>query len=225
MFKLYQFDSLSSTNDYLKENHESYQDLDVILALTQSCGRGRFDRKWDSSNALTFSVLFEQSQVNHVFLSSLAIHYALSDLGIHSKIKWPNDILIDHKKVSGILIEQIHLDESNKKTIVGMGINMQMPDDIHLKDTASAVASHVRVSSIGLLSTVLQNYEKLLSQEEDEVYSQYCQHCILDGDVIIDDEVWSITGVNKEGHLIVSKDKDVKEIVSGEVVLHQRRCL
>lgn len=224
MFKLYQFDTLESTNDYLKCNHESYHDKDVILTLKQSKGRGRFNRTWDSENALTFSILFNGNKNQHVFISSLAIVYALADHEIQADIKWPNDILINNKKVSGILIEKIYSGEVCEKIIVGIGINMQMPVDETLQERASAICQYAQASSIGILSSILENYEKLLYQDFEEIYQQYLKHC-LQNEIIVDGEAWQVSGVNREGHLLIQLNGEEKQVISGEITLGSRANL
>lgn len=221
MFKLYQFDTLESTNDYLKEHHEAYHDKDVILTLKQSKGRGRFDRSWDSENALTFSILFNGNKNHHVFISSLAILYALRDHDIHADIKWPNDLLINNKKVAGILIEKIYSGDTFEKIIVGIGINMQMPVDEELQESAAAICQYTQASSIGILSSILENYEKLLYQDFEEIYQQYLSH-VLKNEILIEGELWQIIGVNREGHLLIQQNDEEKQVISGEITLGSR---
>ncbi|HOJ50331.1 MAG TPA: biotin--[acetyl-CoA-carboxylase] ligase [Spirochaetota bacterium] len=128
-------DSVDSTNDYLKRIVEKYtyiSDLLSVVAYEQKSGRGRFDRKWISSiDSLTFSILLSSLenmyQVSLVTANSLVI--TLKNYGLNNVyIKWPNDVYLNDKKVSGILLENI-----GKYVIVGIGINvnqLSFPDEI-----------------------------------------------------------------------------------------------
>ena len=121
--------SLSSTNDHLKKNIEKYKNFDLIWTLDQKKGRGRGYKKWHGikNKSLAFSLVVEKkSQLKSIPISLLAA-ISLCEVFIQLKnidrkkifIKWPNDILIGGKKVSGILVDEIL-----HHWIIGIGINI-----------------------------------------------------------------------------------------------------
>lgn len=131
---------VNSTNDYLKHslsNSTPYREGTVIMAEDQYAGKGQMGSIWASQAGrnLTFSVLFnpdflspkDQFQLNIAI--SLAITQLLEPmLGKKLRIKWPNDIYVDDKKLGGILIENIIRGTTWKHAIVGIGLNINQTD-------------------------------------------------------------------------------------------------
>lgn len=124
-------DEIDSTNRYAKKNIVKTPAL--IFSDYQSAGRGRFSRTWlsDRGKNLTFSVVFDLNfnyknvfAVN--FFVSLVIHSVLKNIlpGKNILLKWPNDILIENKKVCGVLSEIENLSNNYKRFIVGIGLNV-----------------------------------------------------------------------------------------------------
>ena len=122
---------VNSTNDYIKSNCLSYPEGAVVTADIQTSGKGRLGRVWESDdkNSLYMSVLLKPD-VKSVFLPlitlmcGLAICNALKELGISGcKIKWPNDIVCENKKLCGILCESIIIN-GKINIIAGIGINL-----------------------------------------------------------------------------------------------------
>ena len=121
----------SSTNDWAKElvEHGATEGT-ITIAEIQTTGRGRFGRKWISpKGGLWLSIILKpkikpRESIKLVFLASLAVAEVLHELyTLDVQIKWPNDILINKRKVCGILIEtSIVYDEINY-IILGIGIN------------------------------------------------------------------------------------------------------
>jgi len=151
MFDAYQhivyFETLDSTNDYLINLYKNYsvtQQL-IVVAKDQKKGRGRMDKKWFSDHhSLSFSFSKKLNdklnawKVNMII--SLALIKVLKKYGINASIKYPNDIIVNNKKVAGILIEVISA-PNQKFCIVGVGINVNnamlpsiIPDSISLKN-------------------------------------------------------------------------------------------
>ena len=106
-FILLKVDEIPSTNTYLKSEYNNYQDNTILWAINQTNGRGRYNRRWESKNDLTFSILFKE-KYDSAIITPLAIILALNDYNINAKIKWPNDIYLYGGKLSGILIEDVY---------------------------------------------------------------------------------------------------------------------
>ncbi|MGD9200898.1 MAG: biotin--[acetyl-CoA-carboxylase] ligase [Chitinispirillia bacterium] len=130
-YTIYKYDELESTNNFIKNNIESLKDYTVIWGNKQSSGRGRFSRKWISIGGkdLTFSILLPLSSLkpcnwpNTTQITALCIAELLEDYMRSVRIKWPNDILVNNKKICGILCEIIKRKRSNG-VIVGIGLNV-----------------------------------------------------------------------------------------------------
>jgi BirA family transcriptional regulator, biotin operon repressor / biotin---[acetyl-CoA-carboxylase] ligase len=127
------FDSIGSTNDEaLAWAAEGADDLSIVIADEQTQGRGRLNRKWftPKGSALAFSLILRPSAALHphlsrtVGLAALSIADSCSKLGLVPQIKWPNDILLNSKKVAGILIETVWSGVDIDSLVIGMGINV-----------------------------------------------------------------------------------------------------
>lgn len=128
---LYQFNSVSSTNLLAKEIYKDFNDKNfVLLADTQSKGKGRGGNKWISPEGGIWISLVLQKEINKKDLSiipllvSIVIYNVLEPLNMNTIIKWPNDILINDKKVAGILTESLFSGKILKLLIIGIGINL-----------------------------------------------------------------------------------------------------
>jgi len=132
--------SASSTQDLLKER--ALQDAaegTVVQALLQTAGRGRHGNTWDSPmgnlymSALLCPDIPADQAGQMAFVAALALSRAMDayvDLRAHDKrLKWPNDILIDSLKVSGILLETTLQKDRVRHLMLGMGVNILCPPD------------------------------------------------------------------------------------------------
>ena len=123
-YKLISFDKIPSTQDYahyLIARGEATNKT-VVTALAQSAGRGRYKRTWVSHHGnLYASFIYKVGERDPKLSYAIAVAIAetMINFGINPQIKWPNDILIDGKKVSGVLIEY-----AQNFVIVGIGINI-----------------------------------------------------------------------------------------------------
>jgi len=127
------FDAIGSTNDEaLARAKNGAGDLSLIVADEQTQGRGRLDRPWFTppKTALAFSLILQPTHVEKSFLSrivglaALALIDALQTLNLDPQIKWPNDVLLNGRKVAGILIEATWLDDEVSSLVIGMGVNI-----------------------------------------------------------------------------------------------------
>jgi BirA family biotin operon repressor/biotin-[acetyl-CoA-carboxylase] ligase len=131
------FDTIDSTNNWAKANAYSLdpEGLTCITALEQTAGRGRFLRNWLSPPGQNiYATLFFTIPLGSSFLPNLGQILALACVsiletcGFPAKIKWPNDILIEGKKVAGILGETAPLDGCTG-IVLGIGINVDTSEE------------------------------------------------------------------------------------------------
>jgi BirA family biotin operon repressor/biotin-[acetyl-CoA-carboxylase] ligase len=144
------FDSIDSTNsEALKQAQLGADEGLCIVARQQTAGRGRHGRTWVSKKdaGLYFSIVL-RPKIETQFLplitlmTGVAVHDTLTEIGIKSDIKWVNDILVDGKKICGILAETTETAEG-LAVIVGIGVNLKssnFPPEI--ADIATSIEEH-----------------------------------------------------------------------------------
>jgi BirA family transcriptional regulator, biotin operon repressor / biotin---[acetyl-CoA-carboxylase] ligase len=132
------FDSIDSTNTWTKKNAGTLDpdQLTCVTALEQTAGRGRFFRKWLSPKGENiYATLFFCLPRDCPYLINLGQVLSLSCIAVLKKkgfspqVKWPNDILLDGKKVAGILCETVSI-EDRIGIVLGIGINVNMSQEL-----------------------------------------------------------------------------------------------
>ena len=131
------FEEIGSTNDYLLENSKKNK-ISICLTESQTKGRGRNSKEWQSPKYenIYMSISFSTNQDLKFFSSfslvtALSVQKALTKHKFDTKIKWPNDIYINSKKVGGILIETLSKDKNNI-VVVGIGLNVFMKSNLKI---------------------------------------------------------------------------------------------
>ena len=131
-YRIKWFDTIDSTNSEALRNLTIGSDMDVYAALFQSAGRGQRGNKWESGSGmnLTFSILFKPTHIlaSEQFIisriASVGVVEYLRRRGVEAKIKWPNDIYVDDRKICGMLIENSILSDKVSASIAGIGVNI-----------------------------------------------------------------------------------------------------
>jgi len=126
--RLFVFDELHSTNGWAIKHCALLHHGDVVHAIHQTKGRGRFSRSWSApkSKALTLSVILTTSRFSEIQsrigqIGALSILKALDSFRIKTQLKWPNDVMMKEKKISGILSE---FQSKEKIIVLGIGVNV-----------------------------------------------------------------------------------------------------
>jgi BirA family biotin operon repressor/biotin-[acetyl-CoA-carboxylase] ligase len=174
------FDSVDSTNlEGMRQARAGAQEGLCIVAREQTAGRGRLDRSWQSPKdaGLYFStVLRPRLKMNAWPLITLMAALAVSDTlrhlhGLSTDIKWPNDVCLGDRKLSGILAETFET-EAGSACVLGIGINLRkagFPPELEALATSIEGATHLVADAEELLQTLLRHlairYERL--QETD----------------------------------------------------------
>lgn len=127
------FDSIGSTNtEALAWATSGAKDLSLVIADEQTAGRGRLDRKWSTprGTALAFSLILHPTAeekpylTRTVGLAALALADSLRTRGLVAQIKWPNDVLLNGRKVAGILVESVWAGDEVDYLVIGIGVNV-----------------------------------------------------------------------------------------------------
>ena len=130
--KLLYLEEVDSTNKYSKDNIDSIADGTIVYTDKQTAGRGRLNRKWSyigNDNIYASLVLKPSNMMMEVYsnltqLLCLVLCQTFEEYGVIPKIKWPNDIQINGKKISGILAEAVMGESGLKGIVLGFGINL-----------------------------------------------------------------------------------------------------
>lgn len=242
--KIFYFPELESTNIIAKVKAsprvEGINEGTIIIAERQSAGKGRLGRRWFSPvGGIWLSIiLYPQLSPSYIpritLMTAVAIVKAMERCAqVKAQIKWPNDILINEKKVCGILTEMsAELDMINW-VVVGIGINVnvdhrEFPEDIQekiisLQEFLGKEISRVRLAQI-LLEEFEKYYERLKRREfssilkEWKLYSHTLGRKIkinMGGKVVSGEAI----DINEEGALILKKeDGELLEIISGTII-------
>lgn len=182
---IYHFDITASTNDDARD--EKYREGDVVWADFQTAGRGQRGHEWHSRKGenLTFSAVLEptfvaiaeQFSVSEVVALSLVD--MLAEYGIAAKIKWTNDIYVGDKKLVGILIEHSLSSSTLRRTIVGIGINVNqkefdsaLPNPVSMTQLLGKEFDLERVLEC-FLSHLQRNYELLREGAKAALHERY----------------------------------------------------
>lgn len=209
-FQIEVVDEIDSTNTYFKDNYMSHNTKSILIALKQTNGRGRFLRKWESNEDLTFSILFKE-KYNNAIIAPLSIVMALDSLRIETTIKWPNDIYLNGKKLAGILIEEI-FNTDYIASVVGIGINLTD------KNFLSSSLSSFNINKEVLLERILYYYDCLIKAPADLLMEMYKNHSlILHRQIKYKNELYVVYDITEEGELVVQGQKGYLTIKCDEI--------
>ena len=231
------FETIDSTNDYAKKIGNELRDGSVIISEEQTKGKGRLGRVWESKagEGIWISIILKPNIIPNkapfiTLIAGASIVKALNILGVDAKIKWPNDITINNKKLSGILTELSAEIEQVNYIVVGIGMNVKDTDfEEELKDKATSLyKENYNVSRIDIVKEILCQFEKLyldyIEKDDKKEVLDICRQysAIINKEIYVikndQKELVDCIGINEEGNLIIkNKDGNLEEIMSGEV--------
>jgi BirA family biotin operon repressor/biotin-[acetyl-CoA-carboxylase] ligase len=197
--KIFHFEEIDSTNTFLKKYFQSEKAKTLIteklshlegvgaLADFQSSGRGRMERKWVSplGEGLYFSILLmPKIDFSNITLISLMTAIAVAETlmafcDIKIDIKWPNDILINKKKVSGILIESAFDGNNLSYVIIGIGVNLlqkDFPPNLNLPATSLFLETGLIIEKEEFLLALVKHlakWYKILMDQSDKIVDKW----------------------------------------------------
>jgi BirA family biotin operon repressor/biotin-[acetyl-CoA-carboxylase] ligase len=229
-------DEAPSTNAVVADRARSGAGVGRVgVAEHQTAGRGRLDRTWETParSALTVSVLLTPRAPASDWpwlplLTGYAAALALRRLGAPAALKWPNDVLLEDRKLAGILTERIEL-PSGPAVVVGIGINVGMTaDELPLETATSLAVEGYDVDRTELLSTLLERlrteYDAFERGELGALRTAYAGACATVGrEVRVDLPTGSTltgeaTGIDEGGRLLVAGPDGVVPVSAGDVV-------
>lgn len=208
----------------------------VVIAEELERGRGRMGRRWIASRGgLWFSLILRPPKMKYINLLSLTTAVGVAQaiknlLDIDAKIKWPNDVLVDEKKVSGILIEGALSGEGTQYLVVGIGVNVNNELPQELRESAISLRNVVGfdIPRVPLLLSILKNLDKvysyIYSEKVEEVLGIWKSMCVTLGrkvKVIAIEDVFEgvAEDIEIDGALRVRLgDGSVKKFYTGDVI-------
>jgi len=238
--KLFVFESIDSTNVCAKTLAEAgTEDGTVVVADFQSEGRGRLGRQWEAQpgTSLLFSTVLRPN-LRHESAGLLAFFVAVSvaraleqETRLSVECKWPNDLLVNGKKVCGILIENSLSQEGLQYSVAGIGLNVgqhKFPEPLNSKATSIARETGKEADRAKLLQRVLMEMDTLYADVRvhnfDRVMDEWNSRCSMFGKTISvlqhDHRLdGSAVGLSSEGGLILKTQKGIETVFAGDVTI------
>lgn len=239
------YPELHSTNSEALRlvEEENIPDGTLVLTGMQTAGRGRLQRTWvsDPADSLTFSLVLRDPALlpsEHPALLTLVAGVAVCETvqqltGAAAAVKWPNDILLNGRKVCGILTESVFDPPVLSAVVVGIGVNVglkSLPPADQMRYPASSIEGKtgIRVEREALLARILQNFYRWLPLAESQVFrSEYQKRLAFMGESVnIINEVDQTNvagicaGITPTGALVINtSDEKQIEANAGEVSL------
>lgn len=236
---IFYYPSITSTMDVARKMvNEGIGEGAVIVAGEQTGGRGRLGRRWLSPQgmSLSLSIILRPAltllpQLNMV--ASLAVVGSVERITtLKPAIKWPNDILINGKKVSGILIESIFQGNELQAAVIGIGINVKLNPssfpEISAIATSLTIESVREISRQDILYSLLEEFEQIYQElnRGEPIYERWLAHLETTGKLVhvkcrdIIEEGY-VELINTDGSLVLKRhDGSRITIVAGEIMLH-----
>ncbi|MES2299509.1 MAG: biotin--[acetyl-CoA-carboxylase] ligase [Pseudomonadota bacterium] len=227
-----------STNADLLARLATLDGPTLLVAASQSAGRGRAGRSWLSQPgaALTFSLAWKfNAALSRLAGLPLAVGVALAEalaaLDVHVQLKWPNDLLREDGKLAGILIETQSAPDGATWAVIGVGINLLMPDELEARIGHAAAAAPwlAKMDRAALMAALLDALATMLAQFEQTGFAPFCarwnsRHAhqgravsIIDAGLVLHEGV--AAGVDASGCLLLDTSTGRVAVVSGDVSL------
>ena len=173
---------IDSTNEYIKNHLDELSDFECVFTMNQFKGRGRSGHTWESEpyKNIAFSILIQDDNFLKKFnlisiLSSLVVSDCLENIGIKNvKIKWPNDVYVNNKKICGILLEG----NLPKFMILGIGINVNQENFGELEATSIKNETGVELDPKLIMVDIVDGFKYRVNYLKDdlgELMEEYCQ--------------------------------------------------
>lgn len=166
--KFYYFDRLASTNDKAKELAKKGLNNIIIIAEKQTKGKGRFNRKWFSGpGGLYMTILLKENNLDNVryltLIASVAVAKTVKKMAdLNALVKWPNDVLVNDKKICGILTETISGKENYALVGIGLNVNQtKFSKSIIKKTTSLKIETHKNYDIKMVINEIARQFNNL----------------------------------------------------------------
>lgn len=233
----------STNNDAFCLAEEGAQEGTVVIANSQLAGKGRLGRRWSSPAGVNLycSIILRPPLKPHkvpqlTFVSALAVANAIEiTTGLVPAIKWPNDILLNGKKVAGLLNEMSASAEQTGFVVLGIGVNINMtevqfPDDLRSPATSLLLATGNKISRTAFVASLFKElsheYSLYLQNGFEPVRAAWSNRCNAFGNNITVSSGDGVSlhgafgGIDHDGALLLHKDDgQMERVLSGDVTI------
>ncbi len=242
---LHHFEVIGSTNDHARElAEEGAEHGEVVIAESQTGGRGRRGRPWSSPAGLNayFSAILRPElpparAPELTLLTSVAICDAVRQAGVPADIKWPNDLLVNGKKIAGILTELASEPERVHWVVVGVGVNvnaveLDFPEELRPIATSIRIERGEPAPRALFVAACLTALEGWLDRHAEEGFAPIRaawreRSGTLGQDVTVKAEGRDVVGraedIDEAGALLVRTARGLERVLSGDVLLLRPR--
>lgn len=237
--KLIHLEEVDSTNAYVKSHMAELCDQTVVYTSRQTSGRGRLARKWVDTGAENIYMTiflkpfddFREIYSNFTQYLSVILCLTLEDYGVDAKIKWPNDVLVDGKKIAGILSETSLKGDLFKGIALGIGINLNTTEEqlsqIDKPATALSIILGEKISRDEFLHALLDKfcllYNNFLSEGFLAIKSEYVKRAsFIDNTVQINvlGKIYSgkAIEITDDGALVLENNNEKSTYFIGDIL-------
>ena len=240
---LYIYKEVSSTNTVAKFlSMNGVENGTVVISEKQTKAKGRSGKSWESPLGGVWLSIILNPNVDHskipliTLATGVAVAKTLENIGVENpEIKWPNDIMINGKKVCGILTEAVAKFNTIESVIIGVGIDAnldveQFPEDLQEGTTTLKEVLGREGNENSLIKTFLEEFEKISEQFIHEGYEdilkEWRKRSYSIGKIVEVREPFNtyydayVIGIGKEGALVVEKiDGTLEKVISGECII------
>lgn len=240
---IYYFEQTGSTNiDAKRYAEDGAAHGTVIVADMQTCGRGRRGKMWQSpsGSAIYMTIILKPDFLPDkasmlTLIMALSVSGAVTEAtGLSAGIKWPNDIVVNKKKICGILTEMNAEHDYIQYVVIGVGINVnnaapeEFPEEIRGSATSLRIELGSRINRAELIERVLNHFEKnydtfVRTLDLSRLMEAYDKQLLnMNAEVKVLDPKGEYTGIargiNETGELLVEKkDGTIEQVYAGEV--------
>ena len=212
---LFYLEEIDSTNKYAKEHIQDFSDKTVVYTYNQTNGRGRSERKWNylGKDNIYASIILKPSEKMKEVYSNLTQYLCVilaqtfEEYGVIPKIKWPNDIQINSKKISGILAEGVIEHGKLEGLILGFGINLNTKKELLEQINQPATSLNIETGKIidkeiflkKLLERFCLMYDKFIEEGFILIRDEYIRRaCFLNKEINVKVFDKTISGIAKD---------------------------
>lgn len=234
-------DSVNSTNNYARALIQQGFSEGVVIADSQTKGRGRFGKNWYSPpemgvwmSVILPSMKNDNSFVNMSYISTLSVVEALNDTAkLKTEIKWPNDVLIKQRKIAGILSEVVKLNNEKSFVVSGIGVNInyeyeKFPPELREIATSLSIVTGSKFPREMIIASILnileKNYSAALEHGTDYIFTEWMKRCTTIGRrirVVQSEKYFEGTAesIKPDGRLLIRNSRnDIIEITPSDII-------
>ena len=245
---IHRFDTLSSTNKVMKRKALAGESEGaVVVAEKQTAGRGRMNKKWDSQRGLGLYLsilirpLMSQKELGLLsIMPAIAVAKAIKkSTGLYPCLKWPNDILLGNRKISGILLNAHTVSNELQFVVVGIGINLfhrieDFSAELALKSCSLTMFGHNNIDKEEFMQLILSEFDIMYSmigqvnwnKKIINYWTDLCCHLGQNVNLISNGSKIQGTfeGLDDYGLALIKTTNGLKKISNGEFSLRNEKC-